>query len=88
MIEFNHTLLADLIFQGYRYFVFYRKESQIAVVPLKTPVPQEQLSFLGYAQLDLKDLKTLEIINSIDLFSEFPIFINQKYFDHSIVEVK
>jgi hypothetical protein len=88
MIEFNHTLLADLTFQGYRYFVFFRQELQIVVVPLKEPVPDDKLEFLGYAQLDLKDFKALEMINHIDLLNEFPIYISNEYFEHTGAEVK
>jgi hypothetical protein len=81
MVEFNHTLLADLTIQGYKYFVFFRKEEKIVVVPLKKPVPEEQLKFLGYVQLELNDIKAMETIKKIDLLNEFKTYIPKEYFE-------
>jgi hypothetical protein len=84
IVQFNETLFADLIIQGYKFLVFSRVDNEIVIVPRKDPTPSDQLEFLNLVQMNIGDAKVLNIIQNLDLLEEFDIYfsINEDYFEN------
>ena len=79
-IQFNNTLLADLLIQGYRHIILKRDEEIITMVPVKRPVSREELALINLAQLDLSDPAQIIAVQNLDLLEEFIFVIDSKYF--------
>jgi|GEM_PF-7109065 len=79
-IQFNETLLADLIIQGYRHIILSRNEEVITMVPVRKPVSQEELALVNLAQMDFSDPAQISTLLNLHLLEEFIFLIDSKYF--------
>ncbi len=77
MVEFNESILASLIFDGYLFILYVPFPKHALLVPTKQELPDEIISDLGIPQIAITDPKIVEMSNGNIPY--FTFYVSDKY---------